>query len=343
MSVSPGGAAEIHGKILNSTVGVSSDYYVDASDVDWGHPSGPAPIGTGTRIRGEGVDVLPWTGWVQPALPPPAAPGITPGSSSNQAESGCKQVMFLAVRGSGEDPFDQAGDAAYNNWLSGMGPNIWQVYTAFNDQLNVRGYTGPNNQKGIGLRYTAMHVPIIENVLGGWPQALSNTLYTASIWQGVDRIEQYLNDEVARCGSTQKYVLAGYSQGALAIHLYLTQRAPDTPGMLNRIAAVGLQADPAKNQNGAEHTFTDGFSSAGPGTDMKNAKGIYRKAILPGSGPLPDAITARTATLCHDNDIVCAPGFGSWITQHTNYTNAELRALGTWLANTAANTGLPPR
>ena len=46
-----------------------------------------------------------------------------------------------------------------------------------------------------------------------------------SIWQGVDRIDQYLTDEVGKCGGTQKYVLVGYSQGALAIP-YASPNAP---------------------------------------------------------------------------------------------------------------------
>ena len=58
--------ATIHGSILNSTVGVYANTYVDATNVDWGSPSGPAPIGSGTPIQGEGVDVAPWVGFVAP-------------------------------------------------------------------------------------------------------------------------------------------------------------------------------------------------------------------------------------------------------------------------------------
>jgi hypothetical protein len=36
--------------------------------------------------------------------------------------------MFLAVRGSGEDPYDSAADPSYANWLSGFWPNIWTAY-----------------------------------------------------------------------------------------------------------------------------------------------------------------------------------------------------------------------
>ena len=59
-----GSEAEVHGKILDSTVGVYANTYVDATGVDWGDPSGPAPIGSGSPVQGEGV--VPWTGWTAP-------------------------------------------------------------------------------------------------------------------------------------------------------------------------------------------------------------------------------------------------------------------------------------
>ncbi|WP_460627338.1 cutinase family protein [Intrasporangium mesophilum] len=192
--------------------------------------------------------------------------------------------------------------------------------------------------KGIGLRYTAMHVPVWENAAGpvnpllGMNAAFADVSYNASIWMGVDRIQQYLEGEIGRCGTSQQYVLVGYSQGALAIHIYLERRA--TNAVLDQIAAVGLIADPAKNGHGAESVFTDGFKTAEPG--MWNATGVYRKALLPGSGPLPDSITPYTASLCHNNDIVCAPGWGSGWWNHDYWNKAdEIDQLAEWLASTA--------
>ena len=60
----------VHGSILNSGVGVSAgNAYVDATKVDWGDPSGPSPIGTGTAFQGSGVNVMPWVGYTR--HPPP--------------------------------------------------------------------------------------------------------------------------------------------------------------------------------------------------------------------------------------------------------------------------------
>jgi hypothetical protein len=255
--------------------------------------------------------------------------------------------MFLAVRGSGEQTSlgikNSADDSAYRDWLDGFGPNIWTVFGGFQDYMRLHDY--PDSAwKGIGLRYAALEVPIWQNAVGGaLMAAFADLNYNASIWQGVDRIEQYLDDEYAKCHGNQKYVLAGYSQGALAIHIYLTERAPEY--MRDLISAVGLQADPAKNRAGAEDIYTDGWTDARDTNNrgIVDATGIYSKAQLPGSGSLPSDITGRTVTLCHNNDTVCAPGWGSWWGPHLDYTAEELDLLGRWLADTAINSGLPPR
>jgi hypothetical protein len=345
LRVDNGGGAYVHGAIRQSTVGVSSDYYVDASDVDWGDPSGPSPIGSGTPVQGAGVSVVPWVGWVEPPQPPPSAPGSAPSSSTNPADASCRPVMYLGLRGSGQAPMDRADDAAYANWQDGFGGEIWKAENGFTAFLDEKGRTSAG-RKSIALRYKAMHVPTWETAggvfgpLGSVNAAFANAQFQASTWQGVDRIEQYLGDEIAKCGTSQKYVLAGYSQGALAIHLYLTQRA--STSVLNRIAAVGLLADPSKNQNPAEHVYADGFYERFQGDGIYNATGIYRKARLAGSGALPSGITSRTISVCFNNDIVCAPGFGSWSTVHTSYTNGDtLTKMGRWLADTALDAGLP--
>lgn len=329
LGVTDGGGAEIHGAVLSSTTGVSSSSYVDATGVDWGDPSGPWPTGSGTPVSGTAVDVLPWAGWVAPPVPQPGPAATTP-----DVTAGCRPVMFLGVRGSGESPYERSDDAAYASWLDGFGARVGKVHEAFAAAMADDGYAA-GNRKGIGLRYRALHPPALSNL------AFASTAFTGSIWEGVDRISQYLADEYDRCGTTQKYVLAGYSQGALAIHLYLTQRAPSS--IRDLVAAVGLVADPARNGNGAEHTFTDGFVPALPGSSLAEASGTYAKADLPGAGPLPTDVVGRTATLCHLRDVVCAPGWGASSAAHINYDMAgsEMADLGTWLAQTALAAGLP--
>lgn len=331
LSVSDGGGAAIHGAVKSSTTGVSSTTYVDATGVDWGDPSGPWPTGSGTPISGSTIDALPWTGWVAPAVPPSTPPTTTP-----DVDAGCRQLMFLGVRGSGESPYERSDDAGYASWQDGLGARVTKVHDGFDAAMTDGGHAAVN-RKLVGLRYRALHPPALSNL------AFASPTFTASIWEGVDRITQYLADEHDRCGTTQKYVLAGYSQGALAIHLYLTQRAP--AHIRNLIAAVGLVADPARNGNGAEHVFTDGFVPPLPESSLVAASGTYARAQLPGGGPLPSDVADRTASVCHLRDVVCAPGWGASSATHINYDMAgsEMADLGAWLARTAIAAGLPVR
>jgi hypothetical protein len=56
-----GATVEVHGRILDSTLGIAgTSDPVDATNVYWGDPSGPAPIGTGVPFTGSGVVVQPW-------------------------------------------------------------------------------------------------------------------------------------------------------------------------------------------------------------------------------------------------------------------------------------------
>lgn len=337
LAVHGGTEVAIHGRIIDAHVGVWSQTYVDATHVDWGDPSGPAPHGSGPEVVGGGIVALPWVGWVAPQLPPRTPAGTTP-----DIAAGCKQVMFLAVRGSSENPYERSDDAAYGgSWLAGFGDRVWNLYGGFTASWTERGYA-LENQKGIGLRYTAMHVPYTdegeraEDIQHGL--AYNSFEYGKSIWEGVDRIEQYLRDEHARCGTSQKYVLSGYSQGALAIHIYLNFWAPDD--ILSQIAAVGLIADPAKIAYGAERTYTDGFVLAGD--NIRRAQGLYDPSFL-GSGPLPSEVVGRTVTMCHNDDMVCAPGWGSSPGPHGNYSPTEMADMGKKLAEIAVASGLPAR
>jgi hypothetical protein len=342
LSVADGADATLHGSVVGSAVGVSSDEYVDATNVDWGSPSGPSPIGSGSAVTGDGVDVVPWVGYVAPAQPAPAPPGTSPSDQDpTDIAAGCKRVMFLAVRGSGEDPVNSDDDEDYNNWLSGFGTRVWTIYQGFEGYMSSHSYTNSDNQdwKGIGLRYRAQPVPGALSFLNVWTDAS----YVASYWEGVDRIEQYLNNEYSQCGTTEKYVLAGYSQGALAIHIYLTEVAPSY--IINQIAAVGLLADPAKNKDGDEAIYTNSWTNARTAEDtgIINATGIYSKIQGTGSGRLPSSVTARTVTMCDDHDIVCAPGWHASKDVHQNYSSDDLTDMGAWLADTSIGSGLPAR
>jgi RHS repeat-associated protein len=56
------GTVEIHGEITHNAIGVSNSDaggVVNAQAVWWGHPTGPAPVGSGDRIEGNGIAYEP--------------------------------------------------------------------------------------------------------------------------------------------------------------------------------------------------------------------------------------------------------------------------------------------
>jgi Cutinase len=316
LNVADGAEAEIHGAILNSQVGLSTETFVDATEVDWGDPSGPSPIGSGSAIQGNGAFVTPWIGYVQPPRPPvsPAPP---------LEFSDCRDFFVIGARGSGEAP--QGDPPVYSDNADGFGSRAYDAYYGFKSYLSSFGHSD-SDFKLLGLRYRALGVaynPLNFGTLG----------YFDSIYEGVDHMIDALYDQRSKCPS-ERAVLVGYSQGALVIHLVLRQLQESDPAMLgsSRIAGVMLVADPAKTEDGQEMLWEDENQEALPGSGVAGATGIWTKAKMPDRGPIPSAITSRTISICHDNDFVCAPGAGSTFGVHTGfYTATVLNAVGRWM------------
>jgi hypothetical protein len=311
LSVADGGQVTVHGAILNSTVGVSSNGYVDASNVDWGSPSGPAPIGTGTFIQGSGVQPGPWTGEVAPSKPNPQI--IVP----TQPPS-CGDVLFIGARGSGEEP--QGSPPVYSsNPAEDMGEKVEEVYYAF--KIESETYATGHKVKPQEIEPVTVHYPALPF---GNLWTMSDGKYYDNLWEGVYGVEEALVNEEARCPKA-KIVLVGYSSGAFAIHAALTELTGSPIISPNVIAAVVLIADPAKYEN--EPVIHAG-SAAG------SAEGLYTK-IYGEADEIPPALDSRTVTLCNEKDLVCAPTeflLGSSTAVHGAYGGTELEELGEWAA-----------
>jgi hypothetical protein len=327
LAVADGAGGTIHGKVLHSAMGVSSDTYVDATDVDWGDSSGPSPIGSGTPVSGGGVAVEPWVGFVAPPVPANTDPYVPPSTYQ------CAGVAFIGARGSGQPP--QGNPETFNGPGDGLGSQIGEIYQSFYNNVTKYGTYGPGDIKELGVQYEALGTEQIPLHFGD---------YWDSIYDGVYRIKSMIQDEEANCPG-EKLVLSGYSQGALAIHIALLELAQSDPNSLNsgQIAALVLLADPAKVSNGAETTWEGDLQSAGSG--VQNADGIWTKfgdliGVPTGDqGPLPASVVGQTLAMCHNHDIVCSPGLGASPTNHTDYSTAELDDMGLWAADTYL--GLP--
>jgi hypothetical protein len=319
------GAADVDfsGSLRDVQSGVTAtDSFVDATDVDWGDPSGPAPTGSGASVAGAGVLFTPWVGYVAPPRPPEA---ITHPASTDPV---CSDVVFIGARGSGELPQDDP--PVYQDLADGMGERVWQSFLAYEQQYQLL-YPGAIVTPR-GLQYRALGVffnPVNFGVTG----------YIESIFEGVDRLIDVIAEIDANVGCPEpKVVLAGYSQGALVVHLTLL--AFDVAQVVD-LEAVILIADPAKVANDQNTLWEAELTPAGSG--VSNAEGVWTKGSGYGyaaaTGPIPTYIRNATIEICHDNDIVCAPGFGSGMSAHTNYSSAELRAMGVWAANCSSAGG----
>jgi hypothetical protein len=237
-------------------------------------------------------------------------------------------VVFIGVRGSGETP---------NSAELDMGPKVHNVYNAFAGSLLARDFTF--RIRPVGISYPAAPVSAGEIASGH---------YFQSIDQGVAEVLRVLAAENASCGhdrpvGEKRIVLAGYSQGALAVRMALA-RAP--ANFLNRVAAVVLVADPGRRHDELLH-----YS----GTAPRAVEGIYTDACehgVPLPVPLkpsttacfgttiviPGSVSDRTSSLCNAHDLVCAPDFRSFddtaetlqfgVMIHTGYGIGSLAPLG---------------
>jgi hypothetical protein len=316
LSVAEEAEVTIHGAILHSTVGISSHAYVEATDVNWGSSSGPAPFGTGTPIEGE-VLAKPWVGYVAPPIPPEP-----PYEAPSEKFANCGDYFVVGVRGSGEEP--QGNPPVYSSNQDGFGARDYNAYYGLKKVIEAYGVP-ESDFNLLGLRYRA---------LGVEPAALINGEYEESIWEGVASLKEVLHERESECPS-EPAILIGYSQGALVIHLALREMAESEPSMLSasHIAGVMLIADPAKVSGESEPVWEAANEPALPGSGIYKADGLWTKTDGSHQGPLPSAVTSRAISFCANHDIVCAPGFGSHIGIHTGYYQAgNLNAMGEWMA-----------
>ncbi len=305
LNVAEGDEATIHGAILNSTVGISSNTYVDATEVNWGNSSGPGPEGAGTVVEGTAVNVTPWVGYVAPPkpTPPPPPPPV---------KTTCPTILFIGARGSGEP-----ASSGYKEPLTDVGARVAGVYRAFESEIetyNASHNKTPQRLEIRGLQYPAASTDELKH--------FAFVQYFESVWDGAFGLESMLEAEEGRCPNA-KIVLSGYSQGALAIHLALAEEAGTQEVAPKYLAAVLFIADPAK---------TGGNEVINVGTAKASADGIYTKIFGTSVGPLatPSNLSKRTESLCKNHDIVCAPGFGATIGNHEGYSSDELESLGAW-------------
>lgn len=272
-------------------------------------------------------------------LPAPRAAAATawsgqPVSSSQASSQACASLMFVGVRGSGEDaPYGttvtRVRDALASRW-SGKGTvrQVWLDYPAADPHT---------------LADTSLTSLLLDSTMPA-------TEYFDSARTGATRLATLLRAERRRCPN-QSVLLAGYSQGAQSITEALAN--VDTSRLVGAILLGNPDHHPA--QNVQELDGTAGLSSIGMSALLQYLRGQAKKAgtsrevqvkaliqttvdLTQGSfdlaamrtdmaaahAEIPAAAQPATYSVCLADDIVCdaAPSIEAILTLQTTWQKA---------------------
>jgi hypothetical protein len=167
-----------------------------------------------------------------------------PATESAQLASSCPSVIFLGARGSGETATPT---------LDGEGPNVYAMSREIKSYLDARHQTFKSFGITDGYRADPISdlepskAEIAELVIGVdhfWSSYKQNNIdpFFASIATGVIATKQELTDWVRSCPASQ-IILAGYSQGAMAVHEAEDQLRSVGSTLLSHVVATILLAD----------------------------------------------------------------------------------------------------
>jgi hypothetical protein len=248
---------------------------------------------------------------------------------------GCPDVLLIGARGSGE-PDSPA--------THGLGPTVDAFSKPLEEALNARSVS----YKHLLVVYAAADVKVLKptdaelailvealRVTGGNPGAIAAfavqyyaahlSKFLASIEEGITSGMDELRTEAAQCTRT-KFVLAGYSQGAMAWHQTLLRLDRQQSPLLDRVVATVLIADGDRKRETAATRF---------GTAKFAGEGI-RSALTVGEQDIPSSKASSTFDICNAGDLVC--DFSLPLLRHTDdATNVHTHtyATGPLLANIA--------
>ena len=205
------------------------------------------------------------------------------GSAARPAEdpAACADVLLLGARGSGQPQSGSSQDGG-----TGLGPQVFGVAQRLSRQLPGRSITSQ------AVVYPAQGVELL---------ATDPATYIASVELGAQAAQSTLRSRAATCPD-ERIVLAGFSQGAMALHRAVQDLAragdPQARQILGRTDGVVLIADGDRR---LRDRVTD-YGTAG------RSQGISY-TLRPDSGArgvkMPAGMKARIHSICVDLDVVC--------------------------------------
>jgi hypothetical protein len=202
----------------------------------------------------------------------------------------CPDILFLGARGSGEPP--QPPDSVDNDPTGqlGLGTTLWNSFKAL--RLAVPGL----RVEAEGVNYNA--APVFPN--GDVPTNLVDHpgYYVEGVSLGGTEFVRVLREHIAECGDMTEYVLAGYSQGAWALHRAL---AVLNANERERVAAVLMFGDPLLNPGSPAVRMAK--RHGGRGAAFAFSPRSTRRTYVPAD------LIRRTASYCLPGDPVCQPAW----------------------------------
>lgn len=244
-------------------------------------------------------------------------------NSSNYANAAsCADVQFIFARGSGEE-------------LNGPSMSAWRneiVAALNNSQTDLSGlsynfYELGSRTQG-GHQYPAVAVAGsfdgYVNLLGAFFSGGNALRFGASVDEGVAELRSYISSTSIRCPKT-KFVLGGYSQGAMLISGTLSSLESEKiiyvstfgdpklylpEGNHNLIASIPKVPDACRGQN------LSAYRSHVPDCwAYEGVLGSYRPYQ-------PENYAGKLGTWCNEKDIMCSSGTS--LSDHTSYVSSNL-------------------
>lgn len=238
----------------------------------------------GSLVLGAIVTTQPATARDVPAF---ARPVAAASSAAVPLTTSCKNILVIGARGSGEAP---QGSQSYSKAADhGRGPTVATATAAL-----ARGLGGLLSARTVPVVYPALSTSYLKPGKS-FPKRARQ--YLAGVAVGKKFVLALLAQAESACPS-EKFVLVGYSQGAMVMHQVLAAIA-GRPDLLGRVAAAVLIADPDRAaKQGARNSGTAGDGVSGIDTWLRHSAGLHPI-------PIPSAVRGRTISVCNTRDLVC--------------------------------------
>lgn len=217
------------------------------------------------------------------------AAGLLPVAVPTAAAGQCADVLFLGARGSG-----QPGPGAHGGWSptavdpNGLGGTVRASLSRFRQALSAR-----RSIAVVSLDYPAERVST-----RAWHTPGHS--YWAGLELGVSGAAAQLRRAAVSCPD-QRFVLSGYSQGAMVLHRLVRRLDAHDPDLLARVDAVLLIGDGDRVSHDRTRKFGS-MHSSGHGVGLSP---LVIGASESGTGKFSPRAGRLVLEVCNRNDSVC--------------------------------------